>query len=387
MKSVCFCGEVHLPLNLKWYWPAYEYTKPSIDKYFDLPQVYSSFDKIGYDVIRTNEVIKESIENGGKYSFNISGTFIDICKKWNFDVIKSFKELSNTEKVEFTSSSYYHSLSSLYNDSFEFRDQIKKHRNEINNLFEQNPQTFIDSELILTTHTGSILQDQGFECIISEGSSNLLDGTDPVYVYNNQLPILLRHINLSEDIETRFSDRSWTGYPLIPDKFASWINNMEGDVVVIYFNYDTLARHHENGSNIFQFLKELPESLKKYDIKMETPSEAVKKHQKVKLDNLNIESTARFGMDSLTGNHMQNLYLCELMGINKDLQKIKESPDYNFLKQIYGYLQQSDIFLDMNYNNLPLAYERGVNNFSIISDFRRAVIEEAGQIKKMEAGQ
>jgi alpha-amylase len=387
MKSVCFCGEVHLPLNLKWYWPAYEYTKPSIDKYFDLPQVYSTFEKISNDIIRTNEVLKESIKSGGNYSFNISGTFIDICKKWNFDVIESFKELSNTEKVEFTSSSYYHSLSSLYNDSFEFRDQIKKHRNEINNLFEQNPQTFVDSELLLTNHTGSILKEQGFECMISEGSSNLLDGTDPVHVYTNQLPILLRHINLSEDIETRFSDRSWTGYPLIADKFASWINNMEGDVVVIYFNYDTLARHHKNESNIFQFLKELPESLKKYDIKMEKPSEAVKKHQQVKLDNLNIESTARYGMDSLTGNHMQNLYLCELMRINKDLQKIKDSPDYNFLKQIYGYLQQSDIFLDMNYNSLPLAYERGVNNFSIISDFRRAVIEAAGQIKKMEARQ
>lgn len=373
---------------MKWYWPAYEYTKPDIDKYFDLPQVYSTFEKISNDIIGTNEIIKESVKKGGKYSFNISGTFIDMCKKWNIDVIDSFKELSDNKNIEFVSSPYYHSLSSLYPDSLEFREQVKKHRNEINDLFKQNPKTFINSELLNSNQLGKILKEMGFECMVTEGSSNLVDGSDPVYVYTNHLPVLLRHIDLSEDIENRFSDKSWIGYPLIADKFASWVSNMEGDVIVIYYNYHSLAKHHEKESNIFQFIKKLPESLKKYNIEMVTPLEAVQKqHQKIKLDNLNIESTARYGMDSLTGNHVQNLYLCELMRINKDLQKIKGTPDYNLLKQIYGYLQQSDILQDMNYTNLPLAYERGVNNFSILSDFRRSVIEKIGEIKDMEVKQ
>ncbi|MFP4654702.1 MAG: glycoside hydrolase family 57 protein [Methanohalobium sp.] len=383
MKSVCFCGEIHQPFTMKWYWPAYEYTRPDIDKYFDLSQVYSIFEKMSDDIIHTNEFIKELVKSDGKFSFNISGTFLDMCKRWNTDAIDSFKELSDTRSIEFVSSPYYHSLSSLYPEFSEFQDHVKKHRNEINNFFGQNPKTFINSELLLSNQLGKILKELGFECMISEGSSNLIEGNDPTYVYANHLPVLLRHIDLSEDIENRFSDKSWTGYPLIADKFASWINNMEGDVVVIYFNYNSLARHHEYESNIFQFIRKLPESLRKYNIEMVTPSEAAQKYLKIKLDNLNTETTARYGMDSLTGNHIQNIYLCELMRINNDFQKIKGAPNYNFLKQIYGYLQQSDILMDMNYTNLPLAYERGVNNFSILSDFRRAVIETEGEIKKM----
>jgi alpha-amylase len=41
---------------------------------------------------------------------------------------------------------------------------------------------------------------------------------------------------------------------------------------------------------------------------------------------------------------------------------------------MFGYLQQSDIFLDMNTVNIT-GYERAVNNLSILSDFRRAILE------------
>ena len=47
----------------------------------------------------------------------------------------------------------------------------------------------------------------GFRCLIAEGSRNLMNGYDPVHVFENHLPTLLRHINLSEDLELRFSEK------------------------------------------------------------------------------------------------------------------------------------------------------------------------------------
>ena len=67
----------------------------------------------------------------------------------------------------------------------------------------------------------------------------------------------------------------------------------------------------------------------------------------------------------------------ELLRIGEELSELKGSKDYWKLKQIFGYLQQSEIFFSMNSGGIREGYERAVNYFSILSDFRRAVLEEA----------
>jgi len=71
MKSVCICAEVHLPYQIRWYWPSEEYGRPEMETYFDQETVFSKFERMGREVIRTNNVFKNSIDNGGKYTFNI----------------------------------------------------------------------------------------------------------------------------------------------------------------------------------------------------------------------------------------------------------------------------------------------------------------------------
>lgn len=376
MKSVCIIGEVHLPYQTRWYWPGEGDRMPGMSTYFDQETAFSRFEKMTRDIIRTNHVLNDSIDNGGKYTFNISGTFLDQCK-WNPDVTRSFLELTDTGNVEFAASPYYHSICSLYPDLSKFKEEVKKHRDAISNMFGITPTTFVNSELILSKHIGEILKGMGFECLISEGSQNILNGYDPVHLYDDHLPTLLRHIDLSEDIENRFSEKEWTGYPLIADKFASWISSMEGDVVTLYFNYDTLAKHHRNESKICKFVRELPQALADHGVEMVTPTEAVRKYKDkiVKLATLKTETTARYGMHSMMGNHMQHLYLNELVIIGQELENIKDVREYDTFKHIYGCLGQSDLLLDMNSNNFQIAYERGVNLFSILSDLRRAIRE------------
>ncbi|MEA1984902.1 MAG: glycoside hydrolase family 57 protein [Euryarchaeota archaeon] len=374
MESVCICGEVHLPYQVRWYWPDEGYRKPEMETYFDQKAIYSRFERVAKETICTNHMMKDFLAAGGICSFNISGTFLDQCK-WHTDVIKSFKNLADTGQVEFMASPYYHSVCSLYSDLSQFNEQVTRHRDTITDLFGTVPKTFVNSELILSKSITNSLKKMGFECQISEGSHNVVKEYCPVHVYNSHFPTLLRHIDLSEDLELHFSDRTWVGYPLIADKFASWINDMEGDIVTLYFNYDSIARHHNNGSYIGKFMRELPESLADHGIDMVTPTQAVRRFRTVKLPTLDTESTARYGMHSLFGSHAQHLYLQELMIIGEELQQIKSTSEYDTLNEIYGCLQQSSILLDMNPENFQLAYERAVNNYSILSDLRRAILE------------
>ena len=80
-------------------------------------------------------------------------------------------------------------------------------------------------------------------------------------------------------------------------------------------------------------------------------------------------------MHNALGNHAQQLYLRELVRVGEELSELKGKKDYNKLRDVYGYLQQSEIFFSMNPGNIREGYERAVNYFSILSDFRRAVLE------------
>ena len=109
---------------------------------------------------------------------------------------------------------------------------------------------------------------------------------------------------------------------------------------------------------------------------MITPSEAVSRFSPLRLPTLGTEQTIRYGMHNAVGNHAQQLYLRELVRVGEELSELKENKNYRKLKQVFGYLQQSEILFSMNPGNIREGYERAVNYFSILSDLRRAVLEE-----------
>jgi alpha-amylase len=376
MKAVCICIGVHLPYSPKWYWPVEGFSgMPEMDRYFDRNSIFLKFLKTSRQFLRLNDLILESVERGGKYSFDLSGPFLEQCR-WDPELLESFRELGETGSVELTGSCSYHSLSSLYPDLSWFKEEVLMYRQMLRELFGITPETFVNTELLYTERVGKILTDLGFKCLIAEGSRNLMNGYDPVHVFENHLPVLLRHINLSEDLELRFSEKNWQGYPLIPEKFADWIASMEGEVLTLYINYANLCFHYRNKSIIADFIRMFPETLKARGIEMLTPAEAVKKFEPLKLPTLGTEQTIRYGIHNAVGNHAQQLYLRELVRVGEELSGIKGNKDYQKLKQVYGYLQQSEIFFSMNPGNIREGYERAVNYFSILSDFRRAVLEE-----------
>lgn len=370
MKSICMCVGLHLPYHLKWYWPSEGYSYPQFGTYFDKERISNDFNRILNNIGRTNWILNHSIKNGAAYTLHMSGVFLEQCDD---KILESFKDLSNTNKVSFVTSPYYHSLSSLYDDLQEFEIQVKKHMDKIKMSFGFTPKTFINPQLMTTGNINHILKNLGLICVISEGSHNIIKET-PSKIYGQKMPTLLRNIELSDDINKHFSNRFWKDYPLTTDKFISWIEKMEGDIVTLYIDYGTICWNEDTIGGMFQFLTELPVKLAKKGINMILPEEAVKIYdERVDLKTLDSETAARYGMNSMLGNHAQHFYLKELSIMLEELKNsnIKDSNLHN----IFGYLQQSDIFLDMDNTHNIMGYENAVNYLAILSDFRRAILE------------
>ncbi|WMW25466.1 alpha-amylase [Methanolobus sediminis] len=372
MKAVCVCFEVHLPLPLRWYWPGEGYGDAHVEKYFDMEKAFHNFTKLATNIETLNEALAKSIDNGGKYTLDISGIFLEQCK-WAPEIIDGFRKLGN-KNISFAASPYYHSISCLFPSLDEFRKQVEMDVNIIKDIFGIEPKTFVNTELLFDKKIMKMLHEMGFQCFISEGSHNIMNGYDPMHVYDNEVPTLLRHINLSEDLEIKFSDRGWPGYPLIADKFASWIASMKGEVITLYIKYDAINTHLQKNEGILEFLHELPICLKKHGVKMLLAEEAVESFKKTELSSLESKTTSRYGMNNLLGNHAQHLFMHELIDMGEMLGKMDDGEKKEELTEIFRCLQQSEIFLEMNSEERRLGYERAVNDLSILSDIERAII-------------
>jgi alpha-amylase len=376
MKSVCVCFQIHHPYHTKWYWPDKGYNSQlDLDLYFDSQKNYISFSNLCREsFIPTLETLLKTIEkHDSKYALNVSGTLLEQCK-WDPAMIVALRTLANTGNIEFLCSPYYNSISSLLNNTEYFTQHVLMHKRKIMELFNCNTNTFVNSDLICTPGIPSIIEKMGFQTLITEGAENILNGRNPTGLFNyNDLAVLTRHISLSEDLEKRFSSKTWIEYPLIPEKFASWISNMKGDVLLLYVDCATFGGHYNSGSFIFDFLEKFPAELAKRNIDMITPSKAFELFEATKLPTLEKESVARYGMFNLLDNHMQNLYFHELIDIGKYLENITNP----LFREIFGYLQQVDILSSMNSHNIQISFEVAMNNFSILSDFKRRIIGES----------
>ncbi|MBN2110850.1 MAG: alpha-amylase [Methanosarcinaceae archaeon] len=373
MKAVCVCFEVNLPLPVKWYWPREGYSSVEMDTYFDMEMASRNITRLGKDTSAINGALADSIGSGGKYAFDISGIFLEQCK-WTPGILQSFSELIDLG-AGLIASPYYHSVCPFFSDLQEFKTQVLMHVKSLGNIFGNRPVTFANPELLLEQKLMRHIREMGFECLISEGSHNLTGEAVPVHVYDHEVPVLLRHINLSEDIEKRFSDTQWPGFPLIARKFAAWMAGIQGDVITLYIKYNALQTHLHRGTEILGFLRELPLCLEQEGIGMLLPEEAVKEFRKMELPSLYSKNTARYGTHNLLGNHAQHLYLHELQSIGEKLGTDGSDEYHEKLRNIYRYLQQSDILLEINAEERRLGYERAVNDLSILSDLSRSILE------------
>ena len=269
-------------LNKDFFWKRSllrEVAPPLSDFYFDGAENRRIFERISQKCyLPANQVILESIrkhegeERPFKVAYSFSGIFLEQCRKYQPEVLDSFVRLVETCQVEVMEQTYYHSLASLYEETEEFREQVKMHRELIWDIFAVSPITFENTELIYSDRIAKLADGMGYKAIFAEGVM-----ADPNYVYRakgTEIALLLRNYQLTDDIGFRFSSRRWEQYPLTADKYAGWLSTAPGQCINLFCDYETFGEHQWEETGIFEFLKHLPEeALQHENLRFALPGE------------------------------------------------------------------------------------------------------------------
>lgn len=287
-KTLCFYFQIHLPFQLRRYRffdignSHQYYDEFNIRNYLNkiVEQCYLPMNKVLLDIIK---------EHGSKFkvAFSITGETIEQLEQYAPQVLDSFKELAATGSVEFICETYAHSLAFL-KDEKELERQLKKQAATIKKYFNQEPVTARLTGLMYSDQIGERVANLGFKAIVTEGAKHVLGWKSPNYVYSNvnnpDLNVLLRNFHLSDDIAYRFSDRSWSEWPVTSEKFVNWLDavNENEEVVNLFMDYITFGNRHPRATGIFEFMRYLPKEVFSHDkFEFLTPSEVIKKHKPV----------------------------------------------------------------------------------------------------------
>jgi alpha-amylase len=361
--------------------------------YFDSKLNQGIFEKVAKKCyLPTNKLLLDLINKyDGKFrvSFSLTGTFIEYCEQFMPEVLDSFKDLFATGAVDLIEETYYHSLSSMYDDLDEFETQVNMHRQMIKRIFNYTPKIFRNTETIYDNRIARKIVELGYKGIITEGADKILGGGSPNYLYkpvNTDLKVLLRNYKLSDDIGFRFSTRNWSEFPLTADKYAQWLSRCEGDLVNLFIDYETFGEHQWIETGIFDFLDHLPGEVLKYNhLDFVTVSEAVERYKHVgEIDVPWAISWADEDRNVSTwlGNDMQIACFNELKNIGRNL---KEKSNEMLLKT-WRRLQTSDHLYYCSTKGLADGdvhayfspydnpYEGFMNYMNILQDLKQRVV-------------
>ena len=386
--------EVHQPMRLN-HFSVFNIGADHASKsnYFNQKLNHEIFEKVSKKCyLPTNNLLLNLInEFDGKFrlSFSITGTFVEYCEQFMPSVIDSFKELFATGAVDLIEETYFHSLSSLYDNLDEFEEQVKMHRQMIKRIFNYEPRVFRNTEAIYDNRIAKKVGDMGYKGIITEGTEKVLNWRSPNYIYtpvNANIKVLLRNYSLSDDVGFRFSSRNWSGFPLTADKYAGWMSQADGDLVNLFMDYETFGEHQWTETGIFDFLNHLPREVLRHEhLDFVTVSEAVDRYQTVgEIDVPWAISWADEDRDVSTwlGNDMQVACFNELKNIGRKLKEVGNDDLINTWRRLqtsdHLYYVSTKGFEDGNvhayFSHYDSPYDGFINYMNVLQDLKDKAI-------------
>ncbi|MDD7318083.1 MAG: glycoside hydrolase family 57 protein [Prevotella sp.] len=387
MKTICLYFEIHQIIHLKRY------------RFFDIGTDHYYYDD--YENERTIEditrrsympalnvlgdMIRDS-EGYFKVAFSLSGVGMEQLEMHAPEVLEKLQELNGTGCVEFLAEPYSHGLSSLANEAA-FAADVKKQAEKIEQYFGRKPTVLRNSSLIYSDDIGTQVAALGFKGMLTEGAKHILGWKSPHYVYNSSiapnLKLLLRDVELSDDISLRFSNTEWERYPLFADNYVERIARMPEDenVINIFMELSALGIAQPLSSNILEFLRAMPVCARQRGITFSTPSEVISETKSVSAINVPYAMSwvnEERDISPWLGNSMQREAFNKLYSI-ADRVRIANDAKIN---QDWDYLQASNNFRFMTTEHSNVGLDRGIysspfdaftNYMNVLGDFLNRV--------------
>ena len=324
------------------------------------------------------EMIRTS-EGAFKVAFSLSGVGMEQLEMHAPQVLDKLQELNSTGCVEFLTEPYSHGLA----NEESFKRDIEKMSDKIEQYFGKRPTVMRNSSLIYTDDIGAQVAALGYKGMLTEGAKHVLGWKSPHFVYNcnlaPSLKLLLRDVNLSDDISLRFSNTSWDRYPLFADTYINDIASCpeSEQVVNIFMELSALGIAQPLSSNILEFLKALPACAKDRGLEWATPSEVFDRFPSV--GSIDVPDTLSWVDEERDcsvwlGNQMQREAFNKLYSV-ADRLLIAKDPR---LLQDWDYLQASNNFRFMTTKPSNWWIDRGIydgafdaftNYMNILGDF------------------
>ncbi len=360
MAAICLYLKAHQPYRIKKY------------RVFDIGKDHSYFNgnastdvqnpdnlKILKKIVEksyrpTNQILLSLLKKYPQFkiSLSLTGTLLEQLLAHFPDVVESIHAMVRTGKCEILAETYYHSLSFFYSLK-EFERQVEKHQRLIIDVLGTKPEVFVNTELAYNNQLGQWADQAGYKGIVTEGWDPVLGWRSPNFVYRpantKKIKVLLKNFRLSDDIAFRFSEKSWKEWPLTTEKYAHWVNaiNGTGTNINLFMDFETFGEHQWEAEGIFDFLSALPgELLKHPDNTFMTTTEVIDSFEAVgELDVPQVITWADTERDlsAWNGNKMQRDALHAIYEIEKevlscgdedlirDWQKLQTSDHFYFM--------------------------------------------------------
>lgn len=387
MPGLCFYFQVHQPERIRKF--SYFDSSREFD-YFDDERNREILQKVAAkSYLPANALMLDLIKrHQGRFrvAYSITGVVMEQFERYSPETLESFKRLADTGCVEFLGETYYHSLSSVF-DEGEFRAQVRMHDDMVRKHFGATPRVFRNTELIYDDAIGRMVSDMGYEGVIAEGVDDILQWRSPNCMYTvpgTQTKLLLKNYSLSDDIAFRFSNREWNAYPLMADTFANWVHaySGSGDLVNLFMDYETFGEHQWESTGIFRFLDRLPEEILRHpDWEFVTPSEAIDRCRSVSdlpFNRLTSWADVDRDLTAWLGNGMQASALKAIHDLSRKVDALGDPA----VRDIWRKLQTSDHFYYMctkwladgdvhaYFSPFDSPYDAFMNYMNILKDFR-----------------
>lgn len=383
MKTICLYFEIHQIIHLK----RYRFFDIGTDHYYydDYENERSISDIAERSYMPALETLHNMINENGKYfkvAFSLSGVGMEQLEMHAPQVLEKLQKLNETGCVEFLAEPYSHGLSSLVNEE-SFAADVKKQAAKIKEYFGKEPTVLRNSSLIYSDGIGLQAANLGFKGMLTEGAKHVLGWKSPHYLYHSalapNLKLLLRDVNLSDDISLRFNNCDWEGYPLFADSYVDRIAALpeQEQVINIFMELSALGIAQPLSSNILDFLNAIPKCAKERGITFSTPTEICQKMKSVGAidvpDTLSWVDEER-DVSSWLGNPMQREAFNKLYSV-ADRVRIANDPRINM---DWDYLQASNNFRFMTTKPSNVGLDRGIyispfdaftNYMNILGDF------------------
>ncbi|MCL1821591.1 MAG: hypothetical protein FWG22_02080 [Prolixibacteraceae bacterium] len=380
MKPITLVFQIHHPHKLR----LYRFFDIGNDHYYydDFANESSIRKKVAESYLPANRLLQHKIANNKgklKVAFLISGSALELFRRYSPEMLESFKQLMETEQVEFLGTTSSNSIASLY-DMDVFANQVRDHSNVIDELTGLKPQVFINSGMIYSNEIGAEAKRLGFKAAFIDDSKKVLGWRSPNQIYGDttkpNFKLLVRNSLLNNRLIQIFSDNPENGAALSVDNFLSAlvVQNADDQVINLGFDYEILCHgqpHNSSGFRVFNdFLSMVIHSGKVAAI---LPSEAVSQFPAVA--SLSVPNPVTFnyeeehGIAKWMGNELQNEALSKLFRLSEMIRKCPDTKiihDWNNLQDISHFNAMSSYRRENGWNHTQ--HETFINYMNILSD-------------------